>query len=171
MIDDLWYKNAIIYCLDVEKYLDSDGDGIGDFGGLTRKLDYLAGLGVTCLWLQPFYPSPNKDNGYDVADFYSVHPKHGTLGDFIEFMNHAEQLGMRVIVDLVVNHTSNRHPWFQAARKDPSSPYRDWYVWSKQRRRTGTKGWCSPACRKRPGPATRWPASTTSIGSTSSSRI
>ena len=114
MIDDLWYKNAIIYCLDVEKYLDSNGDGIGDFGGLTRKLDYLAGLGVTCLWLQPFYPSPNKDNGYDVADYYNVHPKHGTLGDFTEFMNHAEQIGMRVIVDLVVNHTSNRHPWFQA---------------------------------------------------------
>ena len=133
MIDDLWYKNAIIYCLDVEKYLDSNGDGIGDFGGLTRKLDYLAGLGVTCLWLQPFYPSPNKDNGYDVADYYGVHPKHGTLGEFVEFMNHAEQLGMRVIVDLVVNHTSDRHPWFQAARKDPESPYRDWYVWSKKR--------------------------------------
>ena len=107
MIDDLWYKNAIIYCLDVEKYLDSDGDGIGDFGGLTRKLDYLAGLGVTCLWLQPFYPSPNKDNGYDVADYYGVHPKHGSLGEFAELMNHAEQLGLRVIVDLVVNHTSN----------------------------------------------------------------
>ena len=114
MIDDLWYKNAIIYCLDVEKYLDGNGDGIGDFDGLTRKLDYLAGLGVTCLWLQPFFPSPNKDNGYDVADYYGVHPKHGTLGEFTEFMNHADQIGMRVIVDLVVNHTSNRHPWFQA---------------------------------------------------------
>ena len=100
-------RTPIIYCLDVEKYLDGNGDGIGDFAGLTRKLDYLAGLGVTCLWLQPFYPSPNKDNGYDVADYYGVHPKHGTLGEFVEFMNHAEQLGMRVIVDLVVNHTSD----------------------------------------------------------------
>ena len=106
-IDDLWYKNAIIYCLDVEKYVDSNGDGIGDFVGLTRRLDYLAGLGVTCVWLQPFYPSPNKDNGYDVSDFYGVHPKHGTFG---EFMNHAEQRGIRVIIDLVVNHTSIRHP-------------------------------------------------------------
>jgi maltose alpha-D-glucosyltransferase/alpha-amylase len=133
MIDDLWYKNAIIYCLDVETYVDGNGDGIGDFVGLTRRLDYLAGLGVTCLWLQPFYPSPNKDNGYDVAEYYGVHPKHGTLGDFVEFMNHAEQIGMRVIVDLVVNHTSDRHPWFQSARRDPASPYRDWYVWSKKR--------------------------------------
>ena len=119
---DLWYKNAIIYCLDVEKYVDSNGDGIGDFAGLSRRLDYLAGLGVTCVWLQPFYPSPNRDNGYDVADYYGVHPKHGTLGEFVDFMNHAEQIGMRVIVDLVINHTSDRHPWFQAARKDPASP-------------------------------------------------
>jgi len=148
MIDDLWYKNAIIYCLDVEKYLDSDGDGIGDFGGLTRKLDYLAGLGVSCLWLQPFYPSPNKDNGYDVADFYNIHPKHGSLGEFTDFMNHAEQLGMRVIVDLVVNHTSNRHPWFQEARKDPQSPYRDWYVWSKKRPANWNEGMVFPGVQK-----------------------
>jgi 1,4-alpha-glucan branching enzyme len=103
-IDDLWYKNAIIYCLDVEKYVDSNGDGIGDFGGLTRRLDYLAGLGITCVWLQPFYPSPNRDNGYDVADYYGVHPKHGTLGEFVEFMNHAQQIGLRVIVDLDQPH-------------------------------------------------------------------
>ena len=148
MIDDLWYKNAIIYCLDVEKYLDSDGDGIGDFEGLTRKLDYLAGLGVTCLWLQPFYPSPNKDNGYDVADFYDVHPKHGTLGEFADFMNHADQLGLRVIVDLVVNHTSSRHPWFQAARKDPQSPYRDWYLWSKKRPAAWNEGMVFPGVQK-----------------------
>ena len=148
MIDDLWYKNAIIYCLDVEKYLDSNGDGIGDFGGLTRKLDYLAGLGVTCLWLQPFYPSPNKDNGYDVEDFYGVHPKHGTLGEFTDFMNHAEQIGMRVIVDLVVNHSSNRHRWFQAARKDPASPYRDWYLWSKKRPPEWNQGMVFPGVQK-----------------------
>jgi maltose alpha-D-glucosyltransferase/alpha-amylase len=133
MIDDLWYKNAVIYCLDVETYVDGNGDGIGDFDGLTRRLDYLAGLGVTCLWLQPFYASPNRDNGYDVSNFYEVHPKHGTHGDFVEFMNHAQQIGLRVIVDLVVNHTSDRHDWFQAARRDPASPYRDWYLWSKKR--------------------------------------
>jgi maltose alpha-D-glucosyltransferase / alpha-amylase len=133
MIDDLWYKNAIIYCLDVETYLDGNGDGVGDFEGLTRRLDYLAGLGVTCVWLQPFYPSPNRDNGYDVSDYYGVHPRHGTLGEFTEFMNHAQQIGMRVIVDLVVNHTSIDHPWFKDARKGPDSAYRDWYVWSKKR--------------------------------------
>jgi maltose alpha-D-glucosyltransferase / alpha-amylase len=133
MIHDLWYKHAVIYCLDVEKYVDSNGDGVGDFPGLERRLEYLAGLGVTCLWLQPFYPSPNKDNGYDVSDYYGVHDKHGTLGEYVQFMNRAQQLGMRVIVDLVVSHTSIRHPWFQEARRDPGSRYRDWYVWSKKR--------------------------------------
>lgn len=132
-IEDLWYKNAVVYCLDVEKYMDASGDGVGDFEGLSRRLDYLAGLGVTCVWLQPFYPSPNRDNGYDVADFYGVHHKHGSSGDFVEFMNHAKAVGIRVIVDLVVNHTSNEHPWFRSARGDPASPYRDWYVWSKER--------------------------------------
>jgi maltose alpha-D-glucosyltransferase/alpha-amylase len=147
-IDDLWYKNAIIYCLDVEKYVDSNGDGIGDFGGLTRRLDYLAGLGITCVWLQPFYPSPNRDNGYDVSDYYGVHPKHGTLGEFVEFMNHAHQIGLRVVVDLVINHTSNRHPWFQAARKDPASDYRNWYVWSKTRPAEWNKGMVFPGVQK-----------------------
>ncbi|HKY08843.1 MAG TPA: alpha-amylase family protein [Candidatus Binatia bacterium] len=147
-IDDLWYKNAIIYCLDVEKYVDSNGDGIGDFSGLTQHLDYLAGLGITCVWLQPFYPSPNRDNGYDVADFYGVHPKHGTMGEFVDFMNHAEQIGMRVIVDLVINHTSDRHPWFQAARKDPASPLRNWYVWSKTRPGNWNKGMVFPGVQK-----------------------
>jgi maltose alpha-D-glucosyltransferase / alpha-amylase len=132
-IDDLWYKNAVIYCLDVEKYQDANGDGVGDFEGLMRRLDYLQGLGVTCVWLQPFYPSPNRDNGYDVTDFYGVHPKHGSLGDFVAFMQHAEALGLRVIVDLVVNHTSIDCPWFQAARADRQSMFRDWYVWADDR--------------------------------------
>jgi maltose alpha-D-glucosyltransferase/alpha-amylase len=132
-IDDLWYKNAVIYCLDVEKYQDANADGVGDFEGLMRRLDYLEGLGVTCVWLQPFYPSPNRDNGYDVVDFYGVHEKHGSLGDFVAFMQHAEALGIRVIVDLVVNHTSIDCPWFQAARSDPKSMFRDWYVWSDER--------------------------------------
>jgi maltose alpha-D-glucosyltransferase/alpha-amylase len=148
MIDDLWYKNAVVYCLDVEKYVDGNGDGIGDFSGLTRRLDYLAGLGVTCIWLQPFYPSPNRDNGYDVSDYYGVHPKHGSLGEFVDFMNHAEQLGVRVIVDLVVNHTSDRHPWFQSARKDPKSPYRNWYVWSATRPADYNKGMVFPGVQK-----------------------
>jgi maltose alpha-D-glucosyltransferase/alpha-amylase len=132
-IDDLWYKNAIIYCLDVEKYQDANGDGIGDFEGLMRRLDYLQGLGVTCVWLQPFYPSPNRDNGYDVTDYYGVNAKHGSLGDFVAFMQHAEALGIRVLVDLVVNHTSSDSPWFQQARADPTSFFRDWYVWSDVR--------------------------------------
>src|SRR6185437_16176453 len=117
VIHDLWYKNAVIYCLNVETFLDSNGDGIGDFAGLTDRLPYLAGLGVTCLWLLPFYPSPNKDDGYDVEDFYGVHPRTGSFGEFVEFMNHAQQLGLRVIVDLVCNHTSDQHPWFRDARK------------------------------------------------------
>ena len=117
-IDDLWYKNAVIYCLDVEKYQDANGDGVGDFEGLMRRLDYLAGLGVTCVWLQPFYPSPNRDNGYDVADYYGVHDKHGSLGDFVSFVSHAEALGIRMIIDLVINHTSIDCPWYQSARAD-----------------------------------------------------
>jgi maltose alpha-D-glucosyltransferase / alpha-amylase len=139
-IDDLWYKNAIIYCLDVEKYQDANGDGIGDFEGLMRRLDYLQGLGVTCVWLQPFYPSPNRDNGYDVTDFYGVHKKHGSLGDFVAFMQHAEALGIRVLIDLVVNHTSVDCPWFQDARRSPASFYRDWYVWADQRPRNHRDG-------------------------------
>jgi maltose alpha-D-glucosyltransferase / alpha-amylase len=132
-IEDLWYKHAVIYCLDVEKYMDADGDGVGDFEGLSRRLDYLHGIGVTCIWLQPFYTSPNRDNGYDVSDYYGLDHRHGSLGDYVEFMNKAQALGMRVIVDLVVSHTSKDHPWFQSARSDPKSPYRDWYVWSKER--------------------------------------
>jgi len=139
-IDDLWYKNAVIYCLDVEKYQDANGDGIGDFEGLMRRLDYLAGLGVTCVWLQPFYGSPNRDNGYDVSDYYSVHEKHGSLGDFVNFMNHAEAIGMRVIVDLVVNHTSVDCPWYQIARSDAKSFFRDWYVWADERPKNHKSG-------------------------------
>ena len=139
-ISDLWYKNAIIYCLDVEKYQDANGDGVGDFEGLMRRLDYLQGLGVTCVWLQPFYGSPNRDNGYDVADYYGVHPKHGSLGDFVAFMRHAEGLGIRVIVDLVVNHTSIDSPWFQEARANKKSFFHDWYVWSDIRPKNHKEG-------------------------------
>src|SRR4029079_1726090 len=99
-IEDLWYKNAVIYCLSVGKYQDSNGDGTGDFEGLSRRLDYLSGLGIGCVWLQPFYPSPLRDNGYGVSDYYGVDSRHGSLGDFVEFMNHANALGIRVINDL-----------------------------------------------------------------------
>ena len=130
---DLWWKNAVLYCLDVETFMDANGDGTGDFQGLTQRIDYLAGLGVTCLWLMPFYPSPNVDDGYDITDFYNVDPRLGTLGDFVEFVRTANDRGLRVITDLVVNHTSRDHPWFQSARSSPDSPYRDWYVWRDER--------------------------------------
>jgi maltose alpha-D-glucosyltransferase / alpha-amylase len=129
---DLWWKNAVIYCLDVETFADSNGDGIGDFGGLAEKIDYLAGLGVTCLWLGPFYPSPNEDNGYDVSDHYGIDPRLGTFGDFVDFMRAARERGIRVIADLVVNHTSTEHGWFKAARADRGSPFRDFYVWTDE---------------------------------------
>ncbi|MBW3604663.1 MAG: alpha-amylase family protein [Actinobacteria bacterium] len=128
-MSDVWWKNAVVYCLDVETYMDGNGDGVGDFKGLTERVDYLAGLGVTCVWLMPFYPSPNRDDGYDITDFYGVDPRLGTLGDFVEFVHAARDRGIRVIADLVVNHTSHEHPWFESARSDPDSPYRDWYVW------------------------------------------
>ncbi|HZP49260.1 MAG TPA: alpha-amylase family protein [Vicinamibacterales bacterium] len=147
-IEDLWYKNAIIYCLPIAKFMDSDGDGIGDLEGLSRRLDYLAGLGVTCVWLQPFYTSPERDDGYDVADYYGVNGKYGSPGDFSEFINHARALGLRIIVDLVVNHTSDRHRWFQAARERRDAPTRDWYVWSDTRPPDHEKGVVFPGVQK-----------------------
>ena len=129
-MQELWFKDAVFYELHVRAFYDSNGDGIGDFKGLTQKLSYLQDLGVSCLWLLPFYPSPLKDDGYDIADYYNVHPDYGTLDDFREFLDEAHRRGMRVISDLVLNHTSDQHPWFQAARADRNSPYRDYYVWS-----------------------------------------
>jgi trehalose synthase len=126
---DLWWKNAIVYCLDVETFLDATGDGTGDIAGLTERLDHLAGLGVTCLWLMPFYPSPNRDDGYDITDYYSVDDRLGSLGDFVALVRTAKDRGLRVIVDLVVNHTSDQHPWFRSARRSRNSRYRDYYVW------------------------------------------
>ena len=126
---DLWWKDAVLYCLDVETFYDGDGDGCGDFAGLTDRLDYLSGMNVSCVWLMPFYPSANKDDGYDIVDFYGVDPALGTLGDFTEFIRTARDRGIRVIADFVMNHTSNQHPWFQSARSSRDSPYRDFYVW------------------------------------------
>lgn len=127
---DLWYKNAVIYCLDVKTFMDSDGDGMGDFRGLADRLDHIEALGANCLWLLPFHPSPDRDNGYDITDYYAVDPRLGSLGDFVEFTRAARERGLRIIVDLVVNHTSMDHPWFQEARSSRDSPRRDWYVWS-----------------------------------------
>src|SRR5690348_3458999 len=148
MINDLWYKNAVVYCLSVGTYMDSNADGIGDFQGLMRRLDYLHGLGVTAIWLMPIQKSPCKDDGYDVSDYYTVDPRYGTLGDFVEFTHGAKQRGMRVIIDLVVNHTSNEHAWFQEARRDPESKYRDWYVWSKKKPPRANKGMVFPGVQK-----------------------
>ena len=148
MINDLWYKNAVIYCLAVATFMDANGDGVGDFQGLTRRLDYLHGLGITTIWLMPFQPSPYRDDGYDISDYYGVDSRHGTLGDFVEFTHGAEQRGIRVIMDLVVNHTSYRHPWFQDARRDPNSKYRDWYIWSDKKPPNGNKGMVFPGVQK-----------------------
>ncbi|MFO7707083.1 MAG: maltose alpha-D-glucosyltransferase [Desulfobacterales bacterium] len=129
--DPLWFKDAVIYQLHVKSFFDSDDDGIGDFQGLTRKLDYLQDLGVSALWLMPFCPSPLRDDGYDISDYREIHPAYGTLRDFKKFLSEAHRRGLRVITELVVNHTSDQHAWFQRARHaKPGSPWREWYVWS-----------------------------------------
>jgi maltose alpha-D-glucosyltransferase/alpha-amylase len=128
-VADLWWKTATIYCLDVETFADGNGDGVGDFRGLGERVDYLDRLGVTCIWLMPFYPSRNVDDGYDITDYYSVDPRLGTMGDVVEFLRTAQNRGIRVIADLVVNHTSDQHPWFKQSRRSRDNPYRDWYVW------------------------------------------
>jgi trehalose synthase len=126
---DLWWKTAVVYCLDVQTFMDWNDDGMGDFVGLCERVDYLAQLGVTCLWLMPFYPTTDRDDGYDITDHYGVDPRLGSAGDFVELVRTAHDRGMRVIIDLVVNHTSDRHLWFRSARSSTRSPYRDFYVW------------------------------------------
>jgi len=128
--DPLWYKDAVFYQLHVKSFADSNADGVGDFRGLSTKLDHLASLGVDCLWLQPMYPSPFRDDGYDISDYTSIHPSYGTLQDFTDFLKQAHDRGLRVIIELVLNHTSDQHAWFQEARSSTDSPRRDWYVWS-----------------------------------------
>ena len=127
---DLWWKNAVFYCADIETFYDWNGDGTGDIRGMTERIEYLADLGITCLWLMPFYPTARKDDGYDITDFLSVDPRLGNLGDFVELIRTARSNGIRVIVDFVMNHTSDAHPWFKSARRSKDDPYRHYYVWS-----------------------------------------
>jgi maltose alpha-D-glucosyltransferase/alpha-amylase len=131
-LSERWYRNAVIYSVDVRAFQDSDGDGVGDLQGVISRIDYLSRLGINTLWLGPIHPSPWRDGGYDVTDHYDIHPALGSLGDFAELMNVADERGVRVMLDLVLNHTSDEHPWFVSARSDPRSRYRDWYVWSRQ---------------------------------------
>ncbi|MEM3670407.1 MAG: maltose alpha-D-glucosyltransferase [Thermoprotei archaeon] len=126
----LWYRDAVIYEVPVKSFYDGNGDGIGDFKGLVAKTSYLSDLGIDCVWLLPFYDSPLKDDGYDISDYYSVHPNYGTMEDFQEFLDAAHKKGIRVIADLVMNHVSDQHPWFQEARTNPNSPKHEWFVWS-----------------------------------------
>lgn len=148
MTEDLWYKNAVIYSLDLETFMDGNGDGVGDFEGLCSRLDYLHALGLDTIWVAPFQPTPNKDNGYDIYDFYGVDPRHGSSGDFVDFIHKAEKLGIKVIIDLVVNHTSDQHPWFIEARSSKDNPKRDWYVWSDKKPSDWNEGMVFPGVQK-----------------------
>ena len=144
MTEHLWYKNAVIYSLDLETFMDGNGDGTGDFSGLCSRLDYLHALGVDTIWLAPFQPTPNRDNGYDIKDYYGVDPRHGTSGEFVEFMHRAKQLGITVIIDLVVNHTSEEHPWFVESRSSKDNPKRDWYFWEDKKPSDWNQGMVFP---------------------------
>jgi maltose alpha-D-glucosyltransferase/alpha-amylase len=146
-VDDRWYKDAVLYEVSVRTFADSNGDGVGDFRGLTQRLDYLEGLGVTAIWLLPFQPSPWRDDGYDITDHYGVDPAFGDIGDFVRFVEHARDRGLRVLIDLVLNHTSSEHPWFQAARRGDAR-YRDYYVWSQTKPPDARKGIVFPGVQK-----------------------
>ena len=174
---DLWWKNAVVYCLDVETYMDWNDDGIGDLAGLAQRIDHLADLGVTCLWLMPFYPTADRDDGYDITDFYGVDPRLGTHGDLVEVIRTANDRGMRVIADLVVNHTSRKHPWFRRRESRKDSPYRDFYVWRADPPPDTTdqvvfpdQETASGRCRSRPASGTCTASTSTSPTSTSPTR-
>jgi glycosidase len=171
VINDLWYKNAVIYCLSVATFMDADGDGTGDFAGLMRRLDYLHGLGVTAIWLMPIQSSPGKDDGYDVSDYYNVNASYGTLGDFVEFTHAAKQRGIRVIIDLVVNHTSNQHPWFKKRGGIRTPNTATGTSGRRKSRPTPTVEWCFRVSRNQPGRTTGKRGRGISTVSTISSRI
>ena len=167
--DPEWYKRAVFYEVLVRGFVDSSGDGTGDLRGLTSRLDYLQWLGIDCIWLLPIYESPLKDGGYDISDFMKVLDEYGTIGDFVELVEEAHKRGMRVIADLVMNHTSDQHPWFQASRSDPDGPFGDFYVWPTPTTSTPTPGSSSSTPRSPTGPTTRCAASTTGTGSSPTS--
>jgi maltose alpha-D-glucosyltransferase / alpha-amylase len=145
---DQWFRNAVIYSVNVETFMDGNGDGCGDFEGLSRRLDYLESLGVDALWLAPFQPTPGRDDGYDIRDYYSVDPRFGSPGDFVDFVHEAEGRGIRVIIDLVVNHTSDQHPWFKGARGGRDARHHDWYVWAGKRPRDWQSGMVFPGVQR-----------------------
>jgi maltose alpha-D-glucosyltransferase / alpha-amylase len=145
---DQWFRNAVIYSLNVETFMDGNGDGCGDFEGLNRRLDYLESLGVDALWLAPFQPTPGRDDGYDISDYYNVDRRFGSSGDFVDFVHEAEGRGIRVVIDLVVNHTSDQHPWFKQARSDRQAPFHDWYVWAGKRPRDWQSGMVFPGVQR-----------------------
>jgi len=143
MSEHAWWQRAVFYQIYPRSFADGNGDGVGDFRGMIDHLDYLADLGVDGVWLSPFYPSPLVDHGYDVADYVSVAPEYGSLADFVQFLDGAHERGIRVIIDLVLNHTSNRHPWFLESRSGPNHPKRDWYIWGRGTRGGPPNRWCS----------------------------
>ncbi len=168
--DPEWFKRAVFYEVLVRSFQDSNGDGIGDLKGLTAKLDYLQWLGVDCLWLPPFFKSPLRDGGYDVSDYTAVLPEFGDLADFVEFVDAAHQRGMRVIIDFVMNHTSDQHPWFQESRRDPDGPTGTTTSGPTTTSSTRTPGSSSSTPRRRTGPSTRSASSTTGTASSPTSR-
>jgi hypothetical protein len=169
MVSERWYKNAVIYCCSVESFLDGNGDGIGDFVGLVRRLDYLQGLGVTAIWLMPFQPSPRRDNGYDVADYYGVDPRYGSLGDFVEFTHGAKQRGIRVLMDLVVNHTSDRPSLVPVGPAGPRRPLPRLVRLGRQEAPDAHKGIVFPGVQKTTWTRDKKAGATTSTASTSTS--
>ncbi len=169
--DPQWYRDAVIYQLNVKAFFDSNNDGYGDFKGVTAKLDYVKDLGVNTIWLMPFYPSPLRDDGYDISDYENVHPQYGTLADFKEMLDAAHARGLRVITELVINHTSSEHPWFQRARRaPPGSPSGTSTSGAIPTRSTGARASSSRIPKPRTGPGTRWPSSTTGTASSATSR-
>lgn len=170
--DQLWYKDAIIYQVHVKSFFDSNDDGIGDFPGLISKLDYIAELGVDTIWLLPFYPSPRRDDGYDIAEYMAVHPDYGTIADFEQLVAQAHARGIRIVTELVINHTSDQHPWFQRARNAPEgSPGATSTSGRTPTRNTKARASFSAIPKSPTGPGTRWPANTSGTGSIRTSPI
>jgi len=172
LTDPSWYKDAVIYQVHVKSYFDFNNDGIGDFAGLIEKLDHIAELGVNAIWLLPFYPSPMRDDGYDIAEYRAIYPAYGTMADARRFIKEAHKRGLRVITELVINHTSDLHPWFQKARKaKKDSKARNFYVWSDTNQNTRARALFFPILKVPTGPGTRSPTNISGIAFTATNRI